>query len=176
MAEEKAQIDPRNAVVLDANILIRAVLGTRVRVLIEQYADSATFLVPTACVNDAREYLPDLCAKRGWSTEIALQLLDELLSVVSVVENELFVEFEQPAKRRIGSRDIEDWPVVALALAVRAPVWTEDTDFFGSGVATWKTDTVEMYLSEGGGLKVQDSAIWTDMPLYPPLVTRDSGR
>jgi hypothetical protein len=29
------------------------------------------------------------------------------------------------------------------------PIWTEDTDFFGCGVATWTTDRVEIYLAEG---------------------------
>jgi PIN domain len=26
------------------------------------------------------------------------------------------------------------------------PIWTEDQDLFGSGVATWTTDRVEVYL------------------------------
>ena len=60
------------------------------------------------------------------------------------------------ARRRIGARDIDDWPVVALALAVNAPIWTEDVDFFGSGVATWTTRTVELYLNEGAGLMIQE--------------------
>jgi predicted nucleic acid-binding protein len=40
-----------------------------------------------------------------------------------------------------------DWPVVALAIATAAPIWTEDADFLGSGVATWTTRTVEIYLA-----------------------------
>jgi len=28
------------------------------------------------------------------------------------------------------------------------PAWTEDRDFFGSGVATWTTVNVELYLNE----------------------------
>jgi len=27
------------------------------------------------------------------------------------------------------------------------PVWTEDADFFGAGVATWTTDRVALYLA-----------------------------
>jgi hypothetical protein len=27
-----------------------------------------------------------------------------------------------------------------------SPVWTEDQDFFGSGISTWTTSTVELYL------------------------------
>jgi hypothetical protein len=26
-------------------------------------------------------------------------------------------------------------------------VWTEDSDFFGAGVATWTSDRVELYLA-----------------------------
>lgn len=39
-----------------------------------------------------------------------------------------------------------DWPAVAGALQFDCPVWTEDEDFFGSGVATWTTATVEIFL------------------------------
>jgi predicted nucleic acid-binding protein len=39
-----------------------------------------------------------------------------------------------------------DWPVVAASLALSCPVWTEDHDFFGAGVATWTSANVEIYL------------------------------
>jgi predicted nucleic acid-binding protein len=45
-------------------------------------------------------------------------------------------------------RDPNDWPVVATALLLNFPVWTEDQDFFGGGVATWTTDRVELHLRE----------------------------
>jgi hypothetical protein len=32
------------------------------------------------------------------------------------------------------------------SLPLDCPIWTEDQDFFGSGVATWTTGTVEVYL------------------------------
>jgi hypothetical protein len=59
-----------------------------------------------------------------------------------------YADFEEHSKRRIGSRDADDWPVVALALALGADIWTEDTDFFGSGVAIWTTETVDIYLND----------------------------
>jgi hypothetical protein len=37
---------------------------------------------------------------------------------------------------------------VALALALGADIWREDTDFFGSGVAIWTTETVEICLND----------------------------
>ena len=39
--------------VLDANILIRAVLGKKVRSLIEQYVDNVNFYTPDVCYQDA---------------------------------------------------------------------------------------------------------------------------
>jgi hypothetical protein len=59
----------------------------------------------------------------------------------------LYQDFEQLARERIAPRDIEDWPIVAVALLLKMPVWTEDRDFFGSGLPIWTTDRVELYLS-----------------------------
>jgi hypothetical protein len=41
-------MNPRKGLVLDANILLRAVLGRRVRVLLEMYEDVANFYSPTS--------------------------------------------------------------------------------------------------------------------------------
>lgn len=145
MAQDNPQIALR-ALVLDANIVLRAVLGTRVRSLIEAYADRVTLLTPETCLNEVHEYLPALCRKRAWDLAPSLELLQSLLTVIQVVALDQLHEVETEARRRIGARDPEDWPVVALALATDSPIWTEDADFFGTGVATWVTDTVELYL------------------------------
>ena len=56
--------------------------------------------------------------------------------------------FEQQRCKRLQKRDEDDWPVLATALALEYPIWTEDADFFGTGVATWTTDRVELWLRE----------------------------
>jgi predicted nucleic acid-binding protein len=145
MAQDLPQIAAR-ALVLDANIVLRAVLGLRVRSLIERYCDRVALLTPASCVAEVNEYLPELCRKRAWDVGPSLELLQSLLGTIQVVDLSLLGEYEIKARQRIA-RDPEDWPVVALALAVDSPVWTEDTDFFGAGVSTWTTDTVELYLS-----------------------------
>jgi hypothetical protein len=43
---------------------------------------------------------------------------------------------------------LSDWPILATALALQYPIWTEDMDFFGCGVATWTTDRVDLYLAD----------------------------
>jgi hypothetical protein len=53
-------------IVLDANILIRAVLGRRVRQIIEAYASHGVHsYAPDVAFDDARKYLPPLLKKRG---------------------------------------------------------------------------------------------------------------
>jgi predicted nucleic acid-binding protein len=47
-------------------------------------------------------------------------------------------------------RDQEDWPILATALALGCPIWTEDSDFFGCGVATWTSNRVQVFLREAG--------------------------
>jgi PIN domain len=48
------------SLVLDANILIRAVLGNKVRTLITTYSESIDFFTPDVCMADAKKYLPIL--------------------------------------------------------------------------------------------------------------------
>jgi predicted nucleic acid-binding protein len=50
------------------------------------------------------------------------------------------------ALQRTSMRDADDWPVLACAMTIACPVWTEDADFFGTGIATWTTDRVALYL------------------------------
>jgi len=53
---------------------------------------------------------------------------------------------QQQALQRIAVRDADDWPVLACAMTLGCPVWTEDSDFFGTGVATWTSDRIALYL------------------------------
>ena len=62
--------------------------------------------------------------------------------------------FEAIARERMESRDPDDWPVLASALALGCPIWTEGTDFFDCGVATWTTDRIELYLATSADREV----------------------
>jgi predicted nucleic acid-binding protein len=137
----------QRTIVLDANILIRAVLGERVRQLITDHAAEVSFFAPESPYAEAREHLPALLERRGVSGAVALATLDALETVVRPIEAELYQEYQQPALARIAERDADDWPALACALLLSCPVWTEDADFFGTGVATWTTSRVKLYLA-----------------------------
>ena len=134
------------AIVLDANILIRAVLGKRVRELIYENVSNVKFFAPDAAYADARKYLPALLKKRGINSSAAMEVLDNLAIIVQPLDLELYAAMQPQALQRIAIRDADDWPVIACAMTIGCPVWTEDADFFGAGVATWTTDRVELYL------------------------------
>jgi len=136
----------RRGLVLDANILMRAVLGRRVRELLERYEDTAAFYSPDVCFEDARYYLSQVLEKRGLNVESGLAILEQIRQLVVPVDPSLYSDYERLARERIEIRDPDDWPVVALAMMLDLPIWTEDQDLFGSGVATWTTDRVEVYL------------------------------
>jgi predicted nucleic acid-binding protein len=55
------------------------------------------------------------------------------------------------ARRRLSGRDENDWPIVALALQLECPIWTEDRDFFGIGIPTWTTSRIEIFLQPDAG-------------------------
>jgi predicted nucleic acid-binding protein len=134
--------------VLDANILMRAVLGKRTRALLARYGERVEFVSPGVAFDEARRRLPQVIERRKLRGEPFMKYFDSLASIVRTVDLEDYAGFEAIARERIARRDEDDWPILAAALALGCPIWTEDTDFFGCGVATWTTDRVELYLAE----------------------------
>ncbi len=140
-------------IVLDANVLgydmTRAVLGRRVDRLLSRFASEVTFVAPQVAFDDVREHLAAVLSKRGEARALqpALDKLDTLRLAVRVVDPAEYEGMKSAALARIGRRDPDDWPILACALALNCPIWTEDTDFFGTGVATWTTALVELYFA-----------------------------
>ncbi|MEO8661668.1 MAG: PIN domain-containing protein [Bryobacteraceae bacterium] len=121
---------------LDANILIRGVLGSQVLGLLRKYGGQVEFLAPDTAFQEACEHLPEILKARGVPVAPAMAILDLVAGIVNTVEPDTYLPFESTARKRLARRDEDDWPVLASALALGCPIWTEDTDFFGCGVAT----------------------------------------
>lgn len=118
---------PGPRIVLDANILIRAVLGARVKEILIENADHAGSFTPEMAYADAERYLPEILAKHDRADEIddAFAYLEQLRTVILPVPEEAYEHRRADALSRIESRDPDDWPVLAAALAIDCPVWTE---------------------------------------------------
>ena len=137
----------RKLIVLDTNILIRAVLRERVPNLLEKYSSNCNFVTPANCYDELNYHLPKILQKRNLPLEPFLTAIEKLTKVVIPIAQDIYSEYEYASQQRIEKRDIKDWTVVALALSLNCPIWTEDHDFFGIGIATWNTQNVEIYLS-----------------------------
>ena len=133
--------------VLDANILVRAVLSTKVRTLLERSFSNIRFFTPDVCFDDAEKYLPLIFRKRELPAEQALEVLTGISRIVQTVDADIYGDYREEAIQRIAIRDPDDWPIVATALALNCPIWTEDSDFFGSGIATWTTDRIHLFVT-----------------------------
>lgn len=91
-----------------------------------------------------------LVQRRGLEPDLAAALVQEGFDVaeeaLSIVPGEWLEPFQEEALGRVP-QDRNDWPSVALALALNVGIWTEDRDFFGSGLATWRTPILQYALT-----------------------------
>ena len=65
---------------------------------------------------------------------------------IEIIDRQSYVHLESDARRRIP-RDPNDWPTVALAIALNAGILTNDYDFFGCGCPTWTVETLRAELA-----------------------------
>ena len=107
-------------VVLAANILVRAVLGRRVRQLIEAYSPRVRFFAPDVAFEDAAKHLPALLKKRGKSEAELSASLEYLGYIIEPVESDLYAAFEKDARERLRGRD-ENGPKMPIFSGVGWP-------------------------------------------------------
>ena len=141
---------PARQIVLDANILSRFVFGQKVPALLAAHAATIDFLAPDTAFEEARKHLPTILRARGDDGTGEAAALDELNTVTAIVTPVPASSYEPmraPALARIGQRHPHDWQVLACAMLLNSPIWTEDRDFFGTAVATWTTALVELYFT-----------------------------
>lgn len=73
-------------------------------------------------------------------------LLDD--NAIEIVPRHWYIGVKDIVRQRIP-RDPNDWPTVALALALNAAILTEDHDSLGCGIATWTFQTLRAELAHG---------------------------
>ena len=137
-------------IVLDTNILIRALLGEKVPHFLNKYVNSCDFITPDKCYQELYNNLPKILQKQNLGISISPfseEILQLQKSIIPISE-EFYIQYKNEAQRRIKARDPNDWEVVALAMHFDCPIWTEDKDFFGIGIATWNSQNVEIYLMQ----------------------------
>jgi predicted nucleic acid-binding protein len=130
---------PPSRLVVDANPILAALLGGQARRVFFE-ASVREFAVPEVVLSEVREHLPRLARKLG-AMPAFLEYALELLPLRPYPARAYRTTMAE-ARRRIGSRDPDDIDVLALALRLRVPLWSNDRDFEGTGIEQLTTSDV----------------------------------
>lgn len=137
--------------VVDTNVLVGDLLRAAGR---ERLADDRIeVFLPEQMWAEAQVELPRRVAafarrhklSDSSGAELIASLLEAIEAEVAVVDEPVYAAYEDEARAR-SVRDVDDWPLVACALALDAAIWTHDGDLLGTGVPTWTTQTLQGWL------------------------------
>lgn len=130
---------PIARLVVDANAILSAAIGGQaIRVFLAQ--PTTDFAVTAEALGEVQEYLPKLAEKKRLKAADMLAIVT--LLPVRECPRDVYEERIPQAQRLIGDRDPDDVDTLALALALQAPIWTNDNDFEDTGVTTYTTATL----------------------------------
>jgi len=129
---------------VDANPILSALIGGAA---LKGFWDSRLSLYTTVhTVGEVVEYLPRLAQKAGIPFQEAFASL--YLLPLTVYGSAFYRSKLTKARRLIGERDPDDVDLLALALKLDIPVWTNDKDFEDTGVTTYTTAQLLSLLSK----------------------------
>lgn len=112
--------------VVDANPIISALLGgAALRAFLNDAVKE--WATTQFTVNEVLSYLPRLASKIHVPEEM-LRLELELLPL-TVYKKEFYRDFISEARRTIAEREVNDVDLLALALKLDYPIWTNDQGF-----------------------------------------------
>lgn len=122
--------------VADANVLLAAVLGGRAKAVL-QHPEIEELLTPETTLAEVQEYAVVLAKKKRLSLDTLLLAIAAL--PVSVVEETVYASELLQARKLIAQRDPDDVDVLALALHLSLPLWSNDNDFEETGIDWYTT-------------------------------------
>ena len=112
--------------VADANVLLAAVLGGQAKTVL-QHPEIDEVLTAEPTLAEVEEYAPILAKKKRLSLDTLLLAIAAL--PVTVVEQGVYSPSLPQARKLIASRDPDDVDILALALHMNLPLWSNDNDF-----------------------------------------------
>lgn len=112
-------------VVVDANIILSALLGGKPSIIL--FDSRFQFATAEFTMKEVKKYLPKLAKKLDISQE-GLNLLLEKLPLL-VYKNNFYNSKSKKAKGMIGEIDEKDIEILALALKLETYLWSQDKDF-----------------------------------------------
>jgi hypothetical protein len=111
-----------------------------------------------------------LATRRGGDPAKALRLLDAMVGLVDLIGPDIYGQHEAEARKRLGSRDPDDWPILATALAPGMP----DLDRRHGFLRLWRCDLdIQQRRDLSGRLRSCTDSIATSGQSTLPVIHRD---
>jgi predicted nucleic acid-binding protein len=111
--------------ILDNNILFSLMKPDSVSSKIFSFLNSE-FAAPSFILHEFNKYKEDCLKKSGLSKIDFDKRKDEILSRIKFIEAKEYKKFIKEALKKLTDED--DAPYIALALKMKAPVWSNDKD------------------------------------------------
>ena len=135
----------------DASAVVAEALRQRGRHIFEHPAVDLSVAAPTW--SEVEHEIQRRIAQMAQHRRIEPELIDDVLNGtmarlrrhITIVSIDEYRQHEAVARARVP-RDPNDWPTIAVALALDAGIWTHDYDFFGCGIPVWTTETLLTHL------------------------------
>lgn len=126
---------PLKKLAADANVILSAVAGkAALRIFLREDIEIVT---TEFNISEVREYLSVIAEQYGLSEEILESQLK--LLPIKIYPRQFYEDFVKKATRKLSERDEDDIELLALAMKLKVPVWSNDSDFKKSGVEVYTT-------------------------------------
>lgn len=110
----------------DANVLLSALTGGRASTILT-HPDVEEIVTTETVLDEVREYAAELARKKGLSPDLVLLTASSL--PVTMVRRPAYARRLREARNRLATRDPDDVDLLALALELRIPIWSNANDF-----------------------------------------------
>jgi predicted nucleic acid-binding protein len=121
----------------DANVLLSATIGGRAK-LVFNHSQVGEIFTTEHTIAEVQEYAMVLARKKRLSSDILLLAVAAL--PVTLVSRTRYAKRVPEAMKQIGRRDPDDVELLALALQLEIPVWSNDKDFEGLPIELFTTE------------------------------------
>ena len=115
----------RLRIVVDANILISALLGGKPRFIL--FDPKFEFIVNEFTLREVEKYIPFISKKSGVSEKEIGKGIS--LLPLKIVSKNYYKDYLKQAEKLIGKIDKNDIDILALYLKEKTFLWSEDKDF-----------------------------------------------
>ena len=131
-----------NPLFVDANILVRFTVGRAPEQADDLRARGVQLATTDAQAHEAERVLQHVF---GLTADHAAEEMRDTLAGMQLYRAPTYRGQEAAARARIHYKNTKDWPILAAAISHKAAIWTDDRDFFGTGVATWTTRNIKFW-------------------------------